>query len=127
MRLKSTSNVLVTATVILGQMSSTALAQPKHDPEKGVDASVQRQYHRIADGLQNGKLTQQQADNLRILVVNVEDDVKSKRANNAGKLNEEQLKQVINALNQNADQINTALGAGTSTEEGPDTLGPKTS
>lgn len=123
MRLKSTSNVLIIATVILGQMSSQALAQ-KPDPEKGVDIRVQRQYKRIALGLKNDKLTEQQANNLRTLVFNVESDVKSKREGNSGKLNAEQLKQVLNALSQNANQINTALGAGTSQNAGADALGP---
>jgi hypothetical protein len=36
----------------------------------------------------------------------------------------EQLKQVLNALSQNANQISTALGAGTSEEAGADALGP---
>lgn len=123
MRLKSTSKVLIIATVILGQMSGPALAQ-QADPEKGVDARLQRQFKRIAHGLKNGKLTQQQADNLRTLVLNVQNDVKSKRAGNSGKLNAEQLKQVLNALSQNSNQINTALGAGTSEDAGPDALGP---
>lgn len=124
MRLKTTSNVLIIATVILGQMSSPALAQ-QPDPEKGVDNRVQKQYKRIAHGLKNGKLTEQQANNLRTLVFNVESDVKSKRAGNSGKLNAEQLKQVLNALSQNANQISTALGAGTSEDAGADALGPK--
>jgi len=123
MRLKSTSNVLIIATVILGQMSGQALAQ-QPDPEKGVDARLQRQFKRIDHGLKNGKLTQQQADNLRTLVINVQNDVKTKRAGNSGKLNAEQLKQVLNALSQNANQISTALGAGTSEEAGADALGP---
>lgn len=123
MRLKSTSNVLIIATVILGQMSGQALAQ-QPDPEKGVDARLQRQFKRIDHGLKNGKLTQQQADNLRTLVIKVQNDVKTKRAGNSGKLNAEQLKQVLNALSQNANQISTALGAGTSEEAGADALGP---
>lgn len=129
MKLKTGGRCLILATAILGQMSAPAYSQGTDQAagkakQANPDVRIKRQYRRIELGLKRGKLTEAQAEKLRVMVMSVENDLKSKR-DASGNLNEEQEKQIQNALNQNFNQINTALGMGTSMIEGKDTLGPE--
>lgn len=132
MKLKTSGRYLILATAILGQMSTPAYSQGAAQAAGASDKAkpanpeirIKRQYRRIEFGLKRGKLTEAQAEKLRVMVLNVETDFKAKR-DASGNLNEEQEKQIQNALNQNFNQINSALGMGTSTVEGKDTLGPE--
>lgn len=132
MKLKTTSRYLIIATAILSQFTqSGAQAQNGNgsspDPGKKhsltIDERVKHQYKRIDKGLKEGKLTEEQANKLRAMVIAVESDIKAKRSN--GQLKPEDKTQIENTLKQNANLISTALGAGTSAPEGEGVLGPE--
>ena len=136
MKLKTARRCLILATVMLGQISQPGFCKPsagddgegqthKHGKATTPDMRVKKQFKRIEMGLKSGKLTEAQANKLRNLVSAVEQDIKAKRAANGGELKEEEKVRIENVLKQNANQINTALGAGTSLGEGPDVLGPE--
>lgn len=134
MKLKTTGRYLIIATAILSQFTqSGAQAQNGNgdgtSPGTGkkhsltIDERVKHQYKRIDKGLKEGKLTEDQANKLRAMVIAVESDIKAKRKN--GQLNPEDKTQIENTLKQNGNLISTALGAGTSVPEGEDVLGPE--
>lgn len=136
MKFKTARRCLILATVMLGQISQPGFCKPsngddgdRHSHKNGKaatpDMRVRKQFKRIEMGLKSGKLTEAQANKLRNLVSAVEQDIKAKRAANGGELKEEEKVQIENVLKQNANQINTALGAGTSVDAGPDALGPE--
>lgn len=113
------SNVLVVSS-IQSIAAPAALAQKSGD---NINARIKRQYKKIEAAQKNGQLDEQQANRLHMDVANIENRARSERQENGGELNPQQHTNIENLLNQSLNQIDTAIGLGTTVSTGANPLG----
>ncbi|MFA7336228.1 MAG: hypothetical protein WC028_05550 [Candidatus Obscuribacterales bacterium] len=88
-----------------------------------INARIKRQHKKIDAAVKNGQLNEQQANRLHMDVANIENRAKNERLQNGGELNQQQHTTIENLLNQSLNQIETAMGVGTTVPAGANPLG----
>lgn len=97
---------------------------PATTPEETIARRLKRQRRIIDNRLQNGNLTEDQAQKLNQSVNEIETNFKE-LGGDAGALKPEDAKRLINSLNQNANELRSTAVSGASTVQGENALGPQ--